>query len=104
MADKTFFGRSWDSWISEYAEGHQNKWNQLTHTIGIPMIIISIVLGLLALIWPGLWGLAATLFILGWALQFLGHWFEGQKPEFFKDWRFLFVGTRWWLKKITGKL
>ena len=97
-------GRSQDEWIAQYQLSHQNRWNRLTHLFGIPMIIVSIALGLLALIWPGLWSLALTLFILGWALQFLGHAFEGQKPEFFKDWRFLFVGTRWWWKKVTGRL
>jgi len=38
-----------------------------------------------------------------WALQFIGHYFEGEPPEFFKDWRFLFVGLRWWMAKIRGK-
>ena len=42
-------------------------------------------------------------FVIGWILQFIGHYFEGEKPEFFKDWRFLFVGLRWWLAKISGK-
>ena len=42
--------------------------------------------------------------VLGWALQFVGHAFEGKPPEFFKDWRFLFVGFRWWLLKITGRV
>lgn len=68
------------------------------------MILLSIFLGLAALIWPSLWLLAGAFFTLGWALQFLGHAIEGERPEFFKDWRFLFVGTRWWLKKVTGRL
>ena len=40
--------------------------------------------------------------VVGWLLQFVGHYFEGKPPEFFKDWRFLFVGLRWWYKKILG--
>jgi hypothetical protein len=28
---------------------------------------------------------------------------EGQPPEFFKDWRFLFVGVRWWMAKMSGR-
>jgi uncharacterized membrane protein YGL010W len=43
------------------------------------------------------------LFFLGWLFQFLGHAFEGKPPEFFKDWRFLFVGLQWWLKTV-GRL
>lgn len=32
----------------------------------------------------------------GWVFQFIGHAAEGKPPEFFRDWRFLFVGLRWW--------
>jgi len=42
-------------------------------------------------------------FLLGWALQFIGHAFEHKEPEFFHDWRFLFVGVRWWWAKIHGR-
>lgn len=96
-------GKSWDEWIAEYSQSHQNKWNRLTHLFGIPMIVIGIALGLLALVWGALWTWAAGVFILGWALQFLGHAIEGKPPEFFRDWRFLFVGLRWWLRKIVSK-
>ena len=33
-------GRSWEDWIARYSQSHQNRWNQLTHTFGIPMIVI----------------------------------------------------------------
>ena len=49
-----------------------------------------------------LWIAALGLFVIGWILQFVGHYFEGKPPEFFKDYRFLFVGLRWWFKKIVG--
>ena len=40
-----------------------------------------------------LWaGAAASLFIGGWALQFLGHYFEGKKPAFLDDIRGLLDG------------
>jgi uncharacterized membrane protein YGL010W len=40
-----------------------------------------------------LWaGAAATLFVGGWALQFLGHYFEGRKPAFLDDLRGLMDG------------
>jgi hypothetical protein len=28
---------------------------------------------------------------------------EGKPPEFLHDWRFLFVGLRWWLAKLAGR-
>ena len=96
--------RSWDDWIAQYQTSHQNRWNQITHTLGIPMIVLSIGMAPLALIWHFLWIWAAGLFICGWALQFLGHAIEGKPPEFLSDWRFLLVGTRWWLKKVTGRI
>jgi len=43
------------------------------------------------------------MFVVGWVLQFVGHAAEGKPPEFFHDWRFLFVGLRWWLAKLRGK-
>ena len=96
-------GRSWDEWIDEYSESHTHPMNRLTHTFGIPMIVISIVLIIPSFFIGGLWRIALGLFVLGWVLQFIGHYFEGKPPEFFKDYRFLFVGTRWWAKKTFGR-
>jgi uncharacterized membrane protein YGL010W len=96
-------GKSWDEWIAEYSQSHQNKINQLTHTFGIPMIALSLLLVIPSFFIAGLWRVALALFVVGWILQFVGHYFEGKPPEFFKDWRFLFVGLRWWLAKLRGK-
>ena len=52
----------------------------------------------------GLWLVPVAMFVIGWALQFIGHWFEGKPPEFFRDWRFLFVGLRWWMAKMAGRV
>lgn len=96
-------GRSWDEWIAEYSRSHQNPLNRLFHTVGIPMIALSIILFVLAIVWHALWPVALSLFIIGWIFQFAGHFIEGKPPEFFHDWRFLFVGLRWWLAKIAGR-
>ncbi len=29
---------------------------------------------------------------------------EGKPPHVVTDWWFLFVGTRWWMRKVTGRL
>ena len=91
-------------WIAQYALSHQHPANRLLHTIGIPMIAISILLALAGIAVPSLWPVAGVLFVVGWLLQFVGHAFEGKPPEFFKDWRFLFVGLRWWLAKVRGRV
>lgn len=95
-------GRTWDDWIEEYSHAHEHPINRLTHTIGIPMIAVSLLLAIPSFFVGRLWIVALSLFIVGWVLQFIGHYFEGKPPEFMKDWRFLFVGLRWWIKKTIG--
>jgi uncharacterized membrane protein YGL010W len=95
--------RSWDQWIAEYGLSHQDRRNRLCHTFGIPLIVLSL-LGFVATVaFPRVWPIATTLFVVGWALQLIGHAFERKPPEFLKDWRFLFVGLRWWVAKIRRR-
>lgn len=96
-------GRTSEEWVAQYATSHRHPINRLCHTFGIPMILVSILLAPAA--WAGFlgWIVPAALFFVGWVLQFVGHAFEGKPPEFFKDWRFLFVGLRWWLAKVRGR-
>jgi uncharacterized membrane protein YGL010W len=95
--------RSLPDWIAEYERSHQHPANRRCHTFGIPLVVSSLVLALASLLWPTLGWPAAAAFLLGWALQFLGHAYEKKPPEFLKDWRFLLVGTRWWLDKVRGR-
>jgi uncharacterized membrane protein YGL010W len=96
-------GRPWSEWIDRYGRSHEEPLNRLCHTIGIPLIVLSLLLGLAALAVPGLWRPALALFMVGWGFQFLGHAIEGKPPEFIHDWRFLFVGLRWWVAKVRGR-
>ncbi|PCK06996.1 MAG: DUF962 family protein [Alteromonadaceae bacterium] len=97
-----FSEQSWDEWIAQYASVHQHPVNRFCHQLGIPLIVSSIPFALCAIFWFQLIWLALALFSFGWALQFLGHYYEGKPPEFLRDWRFLFVGLRWWLKETFG--
>ena len=90
-------------WVAQYSLSHQHAVNRWMHTLGIPMIVVSLLLGAASIAMPGLRLPALGLFVAGWALQFIGHAFEGKPPEFFSDWRFLFVGLRWWLAKLSGR-
>lgn len=96
-------GNPWSVWIAQYAESHQHPANRFCHTLGIPMIAVAVLLFAATLFIPGLWVVPTALFIVGWILQFIGHAFEGKPPEFFKDWRFLLVGLRWWAAKLRGQ-
>ncbi len=95
--------RSWDDWIAQYGASHRNAVNRVCHTIGIPLIVAGLLLTPFVILDSNPWKLALTLFCAGWALQFIGHAFEGKPPEFVKDWRFLFVGLRWWFAKVRGR-
>ena len=94
---------SWDEWIAQYATSHQHAVNRACHTVGIPMIAVSLLMAPIAIWRREWWWAAAALFVLGWVFQFVGHVFERKPPEFLKDWRFLFVGLRWWFAKMAGR-
>lgn len=92
-----------DQWIAEYSESHQHPVNRLLHTLGIPIIVLSLLLFILAIFVHGVWPWALALFVVGWIFQFVGHAVERKPPEFVRDWRFLFVGVRWWFAKVRGR-
>jgi uncharacterized membrane protein YGL010W len=82
-----------------YRLKHQHPLNRLTHFIGIPTIVLSIVFPLFA--WFA-WGVLAwkewmLLSAVGWGLQFLGHAIEGNQPAFFRNPRHLIVGPLYFL-------
>jgi len=95
--------RTREQWIAQYATSHQHPVNRLCHTFGIPLILLSLAVTVAGIFVHRLWYYAAALFVIGWIFQFIGHAFEGKPPEFFSDWRFLFVGVRWWWAKMNGK-
>lgn len=97
-------GRTSKQWVEQYASSHNHPVNRFCHTLGIPMITASLPLFAVALLVKGFWVWPLGLFVAGWILQFVGHAFEGKPPEFFKDYRFLFVGVRWWWAKMSGKV
>ena len=66
------------NFLEKYKRDHQHPINKLLHSFGIPMIVVSLPLVLYS------WKWALALFIAGWILQFVGHWFEGVKPSFFR--------------------
>lgn len=90
-------------WVGEYAKSHQHPVNRACHSVGIPLIAVSLLLAV-AGYWyrTALWA-AIGMFTVGWVFQIVGHAYEHKPPEFFKDPRFLFVGLRWWVAKMRGK-
>ena len=133
--------------FAEYGSYHRDARNEMTHAIGIPMIVLAIVmwaaavrlagpvdlawvliaavtvfyltlsvrLGLvMAVLLAALWALgvlvlganpwtALGLFAGGWALQFVGHAFEGKRPAFTKNATHLLVGPLWILDRLLSR-
>ena len=55
---------------------------------------------------PELFKLAAGVFVVAWIAQFIGHSkrYEGKKPSFFTDLKYLLIGPAWVLSKLYRKL
>ena len=49
-------------------------------------------------------GAALAIFVVGWALQFLGHKYEGMKPAFFDDAKQLLIGPLFVLAEVIFAL
>jgi uncharacterized membrane protein YGL010W len=83
-----------------YSQDHTHPVNKATHLFGIPLIVAS--LPVLPFNPPAGLGM----FTAGWALQFIGHAFEGKKPSFTRDLRYLLIGPVWisveWIELLTG--
>jgi uncharacterized membrane protein YGL010W len=85
----------WKELLRQYKQQHRDPRNQACHRIGIPLIAGSFPVGATVVGLP----VAASMFTAGWAIQFLGHYFEGNDPSFFGDRRNLAIGLLWWLEK-----
>ena len=84
------------SFVENYKAKHQHPLNRLSHSIGIPLIVISLPLCFLS------WRWALALFVVGWLFQFIGHAIEGSRPAFFTNPLYLLVGPLWLLRRAAG--
>ena len=75
---------------------------RLDAALGAMMLIVSVALaaaGRLVSV-----PVAVGLFVLGWVLQFVGHYlYEKKSPAFFRNVAHLLVGPLWILAKATGR-
>ena len=84
--------------LANYKAKHQHPLNRLTHSIGIPMIVVSLPVVFFN------WRWAVGLFVLGWIFQFIGHAIEGNQPAFFKNPVYLLVGPLWLLRRVASSV
>jgi uncharacterized membrane protein YGL010W len=80
----------------------------LSPRLGAGMIVLSaLVLGVvaaLAQLSVPLWLVSAAIFAVAWVGQFIGHAYEGKRPSFLRDLRFLLVGPMWLLAGAYERL
>ncbi len=86
------------SFIEEYKAKHRHPLNRLSHSIGIPLIVVSLPL----FFWSWRWALA--FFVVGWLFQFVGHIIEGNQPAFFRNPVYLLVGPAWLARRALGSI
>jgi uncharacterized membrane protein YGL010W len=87
-----------ESLVNSYQSQHQHPLNKLCHLIGIPLITIS---------WPLFffrWRWALVLFAVGWILQFIGHGIEGNRPAFFQNPIYFFIGPWWLIRRAAAAI
>lgn len=84
--------------LANYKAKHQHPLNRLLHSIGIPLIVISLPLFFFN------WRWALAMFVGGWFFQFAGHMIEGNQPAFFNNPVYLLVGPLWLLRKVSSRL
>jgi uncharacterized membrane protein YGL010W len=85
-----------ESFIENYKAKHRHPLNRLTHSFGIPMIVVSLPLFVFS------WRWALALFVVGWILQFVGHAIEGNSPAFFRNPVYLLVGPLWLVRRALA--
>lgn len=83
------------TYMALYQEEHTRFGTKLTHVIGIPLIVASLVV--MVIRWP----VGLGMFVFGWILQLIGHRIEGNKPAFFSDPLYLLVGVVWAGKELA---
>lgn len=84
--------------MEDYKAKHRHPLNRLTHSIGIPMIVVSLPLFFFN------WRWALALFVVGWILQFVGHAIEGNQPAFFRNPIYLIIGPLWIARRALAAL
>jgi uncharacterized membrane protein YGL010W len=85
-----------DSLLENYRAKHKHPVNKVMHSIGIPMIVVSLPLFLFN------WRWALALFVIGWILQIVGHAIEGNQPAFLKNPVYLLIGPLWLLRRAAA--
>jgi uncharacterized membrane protein YGL010W len=86
-----------DSFVDNYKSKHRHPLNKLSHSVGMPMIVVSVPLFFFS------WRWALVFFVVGSLFQFIGHAIEGNQPAFFSNPLYLLIGP-WWLVRRAAEV
>lgn len=89
----------WDHAAAFYSETHQHDTNRLLHRVGIPLIVGGAAVLLIARPYRPFWSIGAASFTVGWAMNFVGHAYEGKRPAFADDPLSFIAGPVWDLQQ-----
>jgi hypothetical protein len=82
---------------SHYDHAHNHPINRALHMIAIPVGFSSLVV-----VWWS-WKIALALIPAAFALAWLGHMIEGNKPAFLSNPAHVLVAPVWLMRKLTGR-
>ncbi len=71
----------WSRQYALYLAEHKNPWNRRTHMVGVPLLLVTAIVGLARLDWVLIVGGQ----LVGWTIQIVGHKIEGNKPALLKN-------------------
>lgn len=96
------------NWATLAAIGALAWYLRLSLRLGVGMILVAavslIIVAALSLLAVPLWLTSAAIFAVAWVGQFIGHGYEGKRPSFMRDLRFLLVGPMWLLAGACERL
>ena len=75
----------------------------LSLRLALGMVVLTAPFYLLAAVTPH-WGVGLGAFVVGWAIQFVGHYYEGKSPAFFTNALQLLIGPLWIASHVMLKL
>jgi uncharacterized membrane protein YGL010W len=78
-------------------------WLSLPLAVGM-VVVVALMIYPISLLGSHLLLVSATVFVVAWIGQFVGHKFEGRRPAFLDDLRSLLIGPAWILGFIYRRL
>jgi hypothetical protein len=80
MANIDAIDEFWTREFALYLREHRHPLNRMTHMVGVPILLVTLGVGL----WQQNWPVLLVGQLVGWAIQVAGHRIEGNRPALLK--------------------